>query len=246
MVDTSIKAYDLPDRVASYDIDMDLMHPKRSKMVDIALEIIPFAKDASISVLELGIGTGYFTRRFLDKYRSANVIAVDGAKSMVDLAKTRLGEYSSKVDIKVGDFRKLDELVLAKNRFDIVFSSYALHHLNRADKLKVIHYSLSMLRKGGWFINADLINTEFAEIDNRIQDLRVRGILERAGGNHKRFTGYETTKKILSDLQTNEGDQPLLLREDLQLLRDAGLETCDVFWTEYREAVTGGIMLSGR
>lgn len=37
----SIAAYDLPDRVASYDVDMEIMHPNRSKMVDIALEILP-------------------------------------------------------------------------------------------------------------------------------------------------------------------------------------------------------------
>ena len=37
----SITAYDLSARVASYDADMEIMHPNRSKMVDIALEILP-------------------------------------------------------------------------------------------------------------------------------------------------------------------------------------------------------------
>ena len=35
----SIDAYDLPARVASYDADMDVMHPNRTKMVDTALRL---------------------------------------------------------------------------------------------------------------------------------------------------------------------------------------------------------------
>ena len=38
MKSTSIAAYELPVRVASYDADMDAMHPNRHKMVSVALE----------------------------------------------------------------------------------------------------------------------------------------------------------------------------------------------------------------
>ena len=36
----SIDAYDAKSRVEKYDSDMDIMHPNRFKMVDIALEFI--------------------------------------------------------------------------------------------------------------------------------------------------------------------------------------------------------------
>ena len=51
----SIKAYDLPERVVSYDADMELMHPNRSKMVDIALEVFPFDPQAHFTALDLGV-----------------------------------------------------------------------------------------------------------------------------------------------------------------------------------------------
>jgi len=41
MSENGITAYDLPTHVASYDADMEIMHHNRSKMVDIALEILP-------------------------------------------------------------------------------------------------------------------------------------------------------------------------------------------------------------
>ena len=47
----SIKAYDLPQRVESYDADMDLMHPDRSKVVQSALDILPFPSESPLFAL---------------------------------------------------------------------------------------------------------------------------------------------------------------------------------------------------
>ena len=55
MKSTSIAAYERPARVASYDADMDVMHPNRHKMVAIALEILPFDPAAPITALDLGL-----------------------------------------------------------------------------------------------------------------------------------------------------------------------------------------------
>lgn len=44
----SVRAYDLPDRVRTYDADMEIMHPLRRKMVAIALEVIPFPETQNL------------------------------------------------------------------------------------------------------------------------------------------------------------------------------------------------------
>ena len=186
----SITAYDLPGRVASYDADMELMHPNRSKMVEIALEVLPFETDSPVRALDLGIGTGYFTKRFLKKFPKAKVIGIDGAEAMLDLAKVRLGALAGKVDFITGDFRRLSQLVSNQEKVDAVYSSYALHHLNRSDKLEVIRQALSLLKSGGWFLNADLIIAERPEIEKRIQEIRVRGIVSRARREDCRFADF--------------------------------------------------------
>ncbi|MHC4149214.1 MAG: class I SAM-dependent methyltransferase [Planctomycetota bacterium] len=237
----SITAYDLPERVASYDADMEIMHPNRAKMVEIALQVLPFAPDSTVSALDLGAGTGYFTERFLLRYPVANIIAIDGAEAMVELAKTRLGPLTGKVDFRIGDFRRLGRLVANAEEFDVVYSSYALHHMNRADKLEVIKQALELVKTGGWFLNADLIVAERPEIEKRIQEIRVEGIVERARGKDGRFADATSTRAFLDELEANEGDQPLSLLEDLQVLKEAGLQKPAVFWKEFREAVTGGM-----
>ncbi len=79
MFSYSIEAYDWPERVASYDADMALMHPNRAKMVDIALQVLHFPENTPVRALDLGTGTGYFTARFLQKYAAVQVVTLDGA-----------------------------------------------------------------------------------------------------------------------------------------------------------------------
>ena len=236
----SINAYNSRKRVAAYDADMELMHPNRSKMVEIALEVLPFESDARLKGLDLGVGTGYFTERFLEAFPQSKVYGLDGAKTMVDLAKTRLGGLGKNVDFRVGDFRDLGRLLAGVESLDVVYSSYALHHLTRDEKTSVVREAVSLLRVGGWFVNADIIAGDTPDVETRIQEIRVNGIVERARGVDPRFRDYEATRRFLDELEANEGDQPLTLKDDLRVLRDAGLHDVAIFWLEYREAVIGG------
>lgn len=236
----SIEAYDLPQRVASYDADMELMHPNRTQMVRVSLEVLPFERMSPLRALDLGVGTGYFTRRFLERFPSSTVLAVDGARAMVDLARTRLGPLGSRVEFRIGDFRSLAELTRDAGPIGVVFSSYALHHLGSEDKLAVLRHAVGLLRPRGWLVNADLILADSPAMEARMQELRIEGIVTRAAGKDPRFVDALTTRGFLDALQSNEADRPLTLSEDLALLRDAGLQDSAVFWLENREMVSGG------
>ena len=232
-----IDAYDLPKRVATYDADMEIMHPNRRKMVQVALESLPLPRESPLQALDLGIGTGYFTERFLSEYPNSRVIAVDGAEAMMNLAKARLGRRSCQVDFRVGDFRRLELLGVCSETFDVIYSSYALHHLSREEKRALIAQTYGLLRNPGWFVNADLIVAESPQIEQRIQQLRVSGIVERAGGRDPRFQDAASTRRFLDELEQRDGDQPQTLETDLEIMRNAGIHGATVLWLEYREAV---------
>ena len=235
----SIDAYDLPERVARYDADMAVMHPNRQKMVQIALEVLPFEPDSPLKALDLGSGSGYFMGRFLEAYPQSKVYGLDGAQAMIDLARARLRGKEGEVTLRVGDFRDVSR-IFAGEDFDVVFSSYALHHLTFEEKVSVVREAVSLLRPGGWFLNGDVIVAETPSLERRIQALRVQGIVQRAGGQDPRFINHQTARRYLEEMETEEGDQPLTLAQDVQALRDAGLRDVAIFWLEYREAVTGG------
>ena len=240
MTERSIGAYDVSQRVESYDADMELMHPNRSKMVQIALELLPFPKTAALCAVDLGIGTGYFTERFLNYFPNSKVLGIDGAQAMIEPAKVRLRSFASRAQFVTGDFRSLQRLSGGFRTADIVFSAYALHHLNRTDKEGVLRQVVEVLAPRGWFVNADLIVADWPEVESHLQQLRVAGIMERADRSDSRFADSASTRRFLNDLQANEGDQPLTLAEDLDVLRRSGLKNVSAFWLEYRELVSGG------
>ena len=236
----SIAAYDVSQRVKTYDADMELMHPNRSKMVQVALEVLPFPGTAALRAIDLGIGTGYFTERFLNNFPNSRVLGIDGAQAMIELAKARLTSLASRVEFVIGDFRQLQELAPDAGTVDVVFSAYALHHLSHPNKETVLGQVVKLLAPGGWFVNADLIVADSPELESRLQQIRVAGIVERAGGSDKRFADSASTGRFLADLQKNERDQPLTLAQDLEMLRSSGLKNVSAFWLEYRELVTAG------
>ena len=95
---------------------------------------------------------------------------------MIELAKARLTSLASRVQFVIGDFRQLQELAPGAGSVDVVFSAYALHHLNRADKETVLREVVELLVPGGWFVNADLIVAGSPELESRLQEIRVTGM----------------------------------------------------------------------
>jgi tRNA (cmo5U34)-methyltransferase len=209
-------------------------------LLRIALEVLPFPRTAALRAIDLGIGTGYFTECFLNKFPNSGVLGIDGAPAMIELAKARLKSSESRVKFVTGDFRKLQELAPDAGAVDVIFSAYALHHLSRSDKETVLRHVVELLAPGGWFVNADLIVADSPELESRLQQIRIAGIVERAGGADSRFADSALTRQFLADLALKEADQPLTLAEDLALLRSSGLKNVSAYWLEYRELVSGG------
>lgn len=237
----ALDAYDRAERVTSYDADMDVMHPNRHAMVAAALDLLPFGRNEEFAVLELGIGTGFFTARLLERFPRARVVAVDGAPAMADLVEERLGPASSRVDLRIGDFRGLQDILATGETGEAVITSYALHHLDGAEKAEVLSRCATFLEPGGWLLNADLIVADSPALEARIQELRVEGILQRAPAGDPRFTDAGAVRRYLDRLEAEDGDEPLTLQRDLELLAGSGLSCHGVFWLDGREALTGGI-----
>jgi tRNA (cmo5U34)-methyltransferase len=235
----SVEAYDLASRVAAYDSDMEIMHPLRSKMADVVLEVLPMSASEPLRCVDLGVGTGMLTARMLEAFPYATVVAVDGAAAMMDWCRARLGAASRRVEFVISDFQSVPRDRLPEESVDVVFSAYALHHLSREAKRDVIARALRWIKPGGWFLNADLVVARDPQVEQRIQYLREAGIVDRANGDC-RFLTRESTRAHLAQLEAGEGDQPLTLAEDLELAREAGLRSVEVFWKQYREAVWGG------
>ena len=108
-----------------------------------------FAKKKSI-VLELGSGTGRFTKALLDS--GAKVVATDISHKSLEVIRRRYTKYYNNLVTQVADIEKLP---FDNNSFDIVSSSAVLSYGGNIIVMKEI---LRVLKPGGFFICIDSLN----------------------------------------------------------------------------------------
>ncbi len=234
---SSIEAYDDLTRIKQYDADMDVMHPDRHTMVNIAIEFYANLNPEPTTILDLGCGTGFVAKQLAEKFPQVELICLDGAANIISLAKSRLKEFSERLQFHVSDFKEIEQLQMDAMSFDAMFSSYALHHLAQNEKVDVLNACCGLLKPGGHFFNADLIRNEDLEVEQAIQNIRINGILDRASSTDERFASHNSTRVFLDTMENAEGDQPLDIETDLATFREAGFHPVSMLWLMYREAV---------
>lgn len=240
---SSAAAYDHAARVAQYDAAMNIMHPNRAHMAEIVCAMLPFASNEAVTVLDLGTGTGFLCEYLLRAFPQAHIIAVDGAAAMMQQAQARLHERAKALTWQICTFQELARNASALPALDAVASCFALHHLSAEEKRELYHALFGKIRRDGWLINADLVALPNTHLEARYQHLRCLGIQRRTRERLGEQKTLQTISAELAQLEREDGDQPLRLEEDLQLLRNAGFQEVDCFWKETREAVWGGLKL---
>jgi tRNA (cmo5U34)-methyltransferase len=233
----SVSMYEIEQRIKKYDSDMDVMHPNRSKMVEVALNFLQYGKNEEIKAIDLGCGTGFFTKLFVQRFPNAKIISIDGANAMIESAKSRLGSLADSVDFRVGNFQNLDTIVAEQSAYDVIFTSFALHHLPIPEKENCMKIIFDLLKPDGWFINADCIIGETKELEDIYQKLRIEGILTRAEKTDSRFKDFATARKSLDDLEAKEEDILIKHSEEIEVVQKCGFRNVDILWKEYREMV---------
>jgi|TARA_A100001037_G_scaffold292244_1_gene307282 SAM-dependent methyltransferase len=104
----------------------------------------------SYTVLEIGAGTGLFTKSLLDC--GAKVVATDISPKSLEVIKKRFVKYQQKLIVQVADMEKLP---FNKNYFDIVTCAGSLSY---GDNDLVMNEIFRVLKPGGVFICVDSLN----------------------------------------------------------------------------------------
>jgi tRNA (cmo5U34)-methyltransferase len=203
-----------------YDNWMKKALPNYSDIFKTAQEIIPFTSDNPINVLDLGAGTGLFSKHILERYPHAHFILYDLADKMLDVAKERFKSYPKQFEYIIGDYRNIQ----ISSQFDLVISSLSIHHLNDNEKSNLFHTIYSKLRSPGLFMNIDQIRAETHYLrklywDHWLKQVRQQELLEN---------------QIQDSINRRETyDQDALMSDQLQWLSEAGFVNVDCIYKNY-------------
>ncbi|MBN2058444.1 MAG: class I SAM-dependent methyltransferase [Candidatus Saganbacteria bacterium] len=192
------------------------------------MNMIPFKPDQAFKVLDLGIGSGRLAKQILEKYPKARLTAVDFSDKMIAMCRSRLAEFSDRIELLNEDF----DNNLPPGKFDLVIMILSLHHLEDPDKASMIKLIHKNLNKPGALLIGDLTKSAYPRITKIYMDLWRQNL---------RDNGYDDghIENCYREKYQKE-DIPATLEDQLQWLKAAKFDQIEVFWKRYHFVGFGG------
>jgi cyclopropane fatty-acyl-phospholipid synthase-like methyltransferase len=132
--------------------DKNKVHMERAQFIaNQLMELVPFSPD--MKAMDFGAGTGLMS--FILKDLFTSVTLIDNSQEMIRICNEKIAEsksnhiHSIKIDLETEDLEE---------RFDIIFSQMAFHHIG--DINKMLNKFFSLLNEGGILAVADLFSED--------------------------------------------------------------------------------------
>jgi tRNA (cmo5U34)-methyltransferase len=183
--------------------------PHRTEGEGVLLSLVP---RAARRVLDLGTGDGRLLALLRIDRPGAEGVAVDFSPTMLAAARERFRDEPS---VRVIE-HDLDEPLPPLGEFDVVVSSFAIHHCTDERKRSLYAEIFALLEPGGVFLNLEHVASATPALHRRF--------LEALG----------TTSEDPSNRLAPVGSQ-------LGWLREIGFEDVDCYWKWLELALIGGV-----
>ncbi len=191
-------------------------------------------------ILELGAGTGGLTGLLLEKFPRAEVVGVDSSPEMLERARSKLAAAGPRLRLECATFEEICGRGAALGKFDLVVSSFSLHHMDHERMRALFGEIRRMLEPSGEFIVADYVLSSHADLQGKYEDVwvdyRMRGMEAQLGVKLDK----SEVARLHSETKEAEGDNPASLENLLRWLREASFTDVDCHWKYFCYAVFGG------
>ena len=146
-------------------------------------------------ILEMGTGTGALTK-LLKSFNT--VVCVDASIEMIKKAQTKLLNLNN-IQFKICDF--LEFFDSNSTKFDMLVSTYALHHLEDDEKEIFFQKAIPALKTNGHILIGDIMFLDHVEKQKIIQLYKQKGLNEALGLiENQYFWNISKTQTMLAKL----------------------------------------------
>jgi len=190
---------------------------------EITVRPVHFAK-AIPGILDLGCGDGLFIQELSKAGKPAKITLVDGSAEMLAAARKRLAGLKD-LHFFQASFQQLVAEDPLNGTFDFIYSSLAIHHLQRKEKEELYAYIHQHLSAGGWFVHYDVVLPPSAILENWYLTLWGEWI--------KTHTPEEKRAQLRHyprQYKENPDNMPDALDSQLEILKKIGFHHVDCFY----------------
>ena len=137
------------------------------------LSAAPFARDAALTVLDVGAGYGVVTEEVLAAYPRALVTLQDYSPAMLGQARHRLAARADRLSWVLCDLFDPAWPQSVGGPFDLAVSAIVLHNLGSREKIFACYPAIcGLLHRGGCFLNYDRF---VGGVEEHLTELRAAG-----------------------------------------------------------------------
>jgi tRNA (cmo5U34)-methyltransferase len=225
--------YDDPQMAARYDRTGGFAPRHKEKLFDVVCNLLVAATPPRSTLLELGAGTGLFTRRAIATRHFGRILVTDGAPSMLDVARAKLSGGDIVLQFEIVDLASewagRFANSFADSAFDAVTSTIAIHHVQ--DKRRLFAQVMHMLKPGGMFVFGDHVDGGTPLTHYLVG--RERALVRL--GRKEDATEARIRRAIAIDdrRQAGEGNRCETVAQYLVYLSACGFEDVDCLWRNF-------------
>jgi tRNA (cmo5U34)-methyltransferase len=209
------------EQINYYVSSKDIILIERSRQLKIFLELFDFnfQKKEGLHLLDLGCGDGILSKVILSKYPANNFTLLDGSATMLNKAKAEI-----KIESALFIHQTFDNLVAEnkeEDKYDFIYSSMAIHHLEHAKKEALFSKIHALLKSNGLFINIDVVLPSSKTTEDFSFKLWTDWINEEI--KNKNLDSEKNKHDDLPQIYKNKSEnKPSTLASQLTMLEDIG------------------------
>ncbi len=216
----------------------DIYIVERRRMFSILSSFISHFLSSSDSkrLLDLGCGDGVLSEVLMQENGSLSATLLDGSGDMLEKARNRLNKFKD-IRYVIASFQELFEKDILDERYTLIVSSMAIHHLTLAEKIMLFKKVHALLEDNGYFVNIDVVLPPTEALDQWYMKLWQEWM-----NTAKSALGLEDEPcvNIIERYKDLEENKPDTLESQLTALKEIGFREVDCFYKYGIFSVYGG------
>ena len=227
--------------------------PMGKEQLDTMIRIIRYFQSAGgpSQWLDLGCGDGPLADRLVKEFPASYGTLIDHSQPMLNLAKAKLGDNDHLefrlADFSLGDFLdastgNAEENEELANKFDVIVSGFAIHHVSHERKRSLYQQIFDMLNPGGVFLSIEHITSPTSDLETIFEYAFCDSMYDAYKKNSNPKSRNEIETAVRNDLSVDEEANILAPVEDqCDWLRQIGFKHVDCYFKFFILALFGGV-----